>query len=153
MLSTWTSTNAVNAAAWLADLDGDDKPDWCVATTNGANCGLAAEQHITDDGVGWGFSNHAVIEGSVARDGAVDDVVKSAIADVSGDGRGDMCVAVHGSIECAVSQGHGFGPRRTMLVMPTAAPILAMWLGDLDGDGKADVCADDGTSLTCARSP
>lgn len=153
VLSTWTSTNAVNAAAWLADLDGDDKPDWCVATANGANCGLAAEQHITDDGVGWGFSNHAVIEGSVASDGAVDDVVKSAIADVSGDGRGDMCVAVHGSIECAVSQGHGFGPRRTMLVMPTAAPILAMWLGDLDGDGKADVCADDGTSLTCARSP
>ncbi|CAN5367376.1 hypothetical protein BH11MYX1_BH11MYX1_30530 [soil metagenome] len=153
LLSTWTATNAVNAPAWLADLDGDDVPDWCVATANGASCGLAAEQHITDDGVGWAFSDHAVIEGSVANDGAVDDVVRSAIADVSGDGRGDMCVAVHGTIECAVSQGHGFGPRRTMLVMPTQAPIIAMWLGDLDGDGKADACADDGPSITCARSP
>jgi LmbE family N-acetylglucosaminyl deacetylase len=153
VLSTWTATNAVNAPAWLAELDGDDLPDWCVATTNGASCGLAAEQHLTDGGVGWAFSNHAIIEGSVASDGAVTDVVRSAIADVSGDGRGDLCVAVHATIACAVSQGHGFGPRRTMLVMPTTAPITAMWLGDLDGDGKADVCADDGTSITCARSP
>ena len=153
VLSTWPAENATNAPMWPADLDGDDRPDWCVATAGGAQCGLAAEAHITDDAVAWGFSNHAAIEGSVAVDGSIDDVVHSAIADVSGDGRADMCVAVHSNVECAISQGHGFGPRRTMLVMPSALPIVGLWLGDIDGDGKADACADDGTSITCALSP
>jgi hypothetical protein len=153
VLSTWPAANATNAPMWPADLDGDDRPDWCVATADGAQCGLAAEAHITDDGVAWGFSNHAAIEGSVAVDGSIDDVVHSAVADVSGDGRADMCVAVHSNVECAISQGHGFGPRRTMLVMPSSLPIVGLWLGDLDGDGKADACADDGTSITCALSP
>jgi LmbE family N-acetylglucosaminyl deacetylase len=153
VLSSWPAANAINAPAWLADLDGDDQPDWCVATTDGVQCGLAAEAKITDHGVGWGFSNHAAVEGSIGVDGSVDDVVHSAIADVSGDGRADMCVAIESNVECAISQGHGFGPRQVMLAMPSALPIVGLWLGDLDGDGKADACADDGTSITCALSP
>jgi len=152
-VSTWTAENAINAPAWPADLDGDDRPDWCVATPQGVSCGLAAESAITDNGVAWGYSNHAQIEGSIAVDGALDDVERSAVADISGDGRADMCVAVHGTVQCAVSQAHGFGPRRTMIAMPTQAPIIGLWLGDLDGDGKADPCADDGISITCALSP
>ena len=73
------------------------------------------------------------------------DTVHSAIADISGDGRGDMCVAIGRRVECAIGQGHGFGPRHLALVMPTGNPIIGLWLGDLDGDGKADPCADDGT--------
>ncbi len=151
VLSMWPQVTG--APMWPADLDGDDRPDWCIATTTGANCGLAAEAAITDDGVGWSFSNHAQIEGSVAVDGAVDDVVRSAIADISGDGRADMCVAIGNRVECAISQGHGFGPRRLALVMPTSRPIVGLWLGDVDGDGKADPCADDGTQIACALSP
>ncbi|HEY6036958.1 MAG TPA: VCBS repeat-containing protein, partial [Kofleriaceae bacterium] len=153
ILSTWTAANAIDAPAWPADLDGDGRPDWCVSTTLGVNCGLAAEARITDDGVSWGYSNHAHLESSVAVDGALDDVERTAVADITGDGRADMCVALHGTVQCAVSQAHGFGPRRTMIAMPTQAPIIGLWLGDLDGDGKADPCADDGTSITCALSP
>ncbi|MEP6860020.1 MAG: FG-GAP-like repeat-containing protein [Deltaproteobacteria bacterium] len=152
-VSTWPAESAINAPAWPADLDGDDRPDWCVATTQGVNCGLAAESGITDNGVAWGYSNHAQIESSVAVDGSLDDVERTAVADITGDGRADMCVALHGTVQCAVSQAHGFGPRRTMIAMPTQAPIIGLWLGDLDGDGKADPCADDGTSITCALSP
>ncbi|MEO6772604.1 MAG: FG-GAP-like repeat-containing protein [Kofleriaceae bacterium] len=152
-VSTWPAEHAIDAPAWPADLDGDDRPDWCVATPGGVNCGLAAEHNITDDGVAWGYSDHAQIESSVAVDGALDSVERSAVADITGDGRADMCVALHGTVQCAVSQGHGFGPRRTMIAMPTQAPIVGLWLGDLDGDGKADPCADDGTSITCALSP
>ncbi|MFT3694629.1 MAG: FG-GAP-like repeat-containing protein [Kofleriaceae bacterium] len=153
ILSTWPVQNAAGAPAFLADLDGDGQPDWCVTTSGGASCSVSSEANITDDGVAWGFSNHALVDGSAKVDGTVDDVARSAIGDISGDGRADLCVAVHSRVECQVSQSHGFGPRRTMLVMESTAPITGMWLGDLDGDGKDDSCVDDGAQITCALSP
>jgi len=151
ILTTLPATTG--APLWPADLDSDDQPDWCTATAGGVQCGIAAEQTITDDGVSWGFSNNDEVESSVATDGALDDTTHAAIADISGDGRGDMCVAIGDEVECAVSQSHGFGPRRLALVMPTGNPIIGLWLGDLDGDGKADPCADDGTEIACSLSP
>jgi LmbE family N-acetylglucosaminyl deacetylase len=151
ILTSWPGT--AGAPVWPADLDGDTDPDWCSATPEGVQCGLAAEQAITESGQSWGFSIDAVVQGSVASDGTLDDTVHSAIADVSGDGRGDMCVAIGDRVECAVGQGHGFGPRHLALVMPTHKPIIGLWLGDLDGDGKADPCADDGGVIACSLSP
>ena len=150
-LTGWAS--AFGAPAWPADLDGDTAPDWCAATPDGVQCGLAAEQTLTGSGTGWGFSLHDVVESSVAADGSLDDTIHAGIADISGDGRGDMCVALGSDVRCAVSQSHGFGPRRFELELPSGQPIVGLWLGDIDGDGKADACAGDGSAIACAISP
>lgn len=146
--STWPATGA---AVWPADLDGDGAADWCVATDAGPACGLDADRGVTSDGTPWGFAFHGV-EGSAATDGTIADQVHGAVADISGDGRGDLCVALGSSVECAVSQGHAFGPRFSVLTLP-ATRAAALWLGDLDGDGKADPCVDDGTAIFCTLSP
>ena len=151
ILTSWPAT--VGSPLWPADLDGDTAPDWCTATVSGVQCGITAEQTITDSGTSWGFSFNDMVEGSVAADGTLDDTVHSAIGDVSGDGLGDMCVAIGDRVECAIGQGHGFGPRHLALVMPSGNPIIGLWLGDLDGDGKLDPCADDGTAIACSLSP
>ncbi len=72
---------------------------------------------------------------------------------MSGDGKADLCVAVGGAVECALSQGHAFGPRFPVLTLAPGVQAQALWLGDLDGDGKADACVDDGTAILCSISP
>jgi LmbE family N-acetylglucosaminyl deacetylase len=148
--STWP---ADVTALWSGDLDGDYAADWCAATTTGPACGLNADRPVTSDGTPWGFASLTAAEGSMASDGGVADQMHGAVADVSGDGRADLCVAVHSTIECALSQGHAFGPRFPVLTLAPASTVEALWLGDLDGDGKADPCVDDGTSIVCAISP
>lgn len=141
------------ATLWSADLDGDEAADWCVPTATGPVCGLDADRAITSDGTPWGFAFQTVVEGSVATDGAVSDQAHGAVADISGDGRADLCVVIGSNVECALSQGHGFGPRFPVLALPAASTVEALWLGDLDGDGKADPCVDDGTTISCTLSP
>jgi LmbE family N-acetylglucosaminyl deacetylase len=149
MRSSWPMRGAT---LWPADLDGDTAVDWCTATAAGPACGLAADLSVTSDGTPWGFAFHAAVEGSAATDGIVVDQVHGAVADVSGDGRADLCVIVGNNVECALSQGHAFGPRFPVLTLPATSTPEAMWLGDLDGDGKADPCVDDGTTIFCTVS-
>ena len=142
-----------SAALWPADFDADGAADWCVSTDAGPTCGLGADRGITADGIPWGFALDMMVEGSIASDGAIADRNRGAAADVSGDRRADLCIVVGSRVECALSQGHAFGPRSTALELPAGTSVEALWLGDLDGDGKADPCVDDGTSITCALSP
>lgn len=128
-----------------SDLDGDHHTDWCSLTTDGPACGIAAEAARTTDGVPWGFAFGKVVE-TVPNDPALAD-----IADIDGDGDGDLCTPIDGTIACARSQGHGFGPRATVAVLPDGATATALWLGDLDGDGRADACVDLGDQIACAR--
>ncbi|MEP6866661.1 MAG: VCBS repeat-containing protein, partial [Deltaproteobacteria bacterium] len=140
--STWPDPMACVVPS---ELDGDGSADWCVLAGDGPACGLAAESDVTTDGVPWGFSFLGVVE-TPPPDAALTD-----IADIDGDGDGDLCAPVgDGTIACARSNGHGFGPRTVVAVLPDGAPS-AMWLGDLDGDGRADVCVDLGDSIACAR--
>ncbi|MEO8842394.1 MAG: FG-GAP-like repeat-containing protein [Kofleriaceae bacterium] len=127
-----------------SDLDGDHRADWCSLTTEGPACGIAAETSVTTDGVPWGFSFGGVVE-TVPGDPALAD-----IADIDGDGDGDLCTPIAGTIACARSQGHGFGPRATVAVLPDGATATAIWLGDLDGNGRADACVDLGDQIACA---
>jgi LmbE family N-acetylglucosaminyl deacetylase len=148
--SAWPASGAT---LWPADLDGDAVADWCMPTAAGPRCGLDADRAVTADGAPWGFAFHTLVEGSVASDGAVADQMHGAVADISGDGRADLCVVIGSNVECALSQGHGFGPRFPVLTLPASSTAEALWLGDLDGDGKADPCVDDGTSIFCTLSP
>ena len=128
-----------------ADLDGDHHADWCSLTVDGPACGVAGEAALTTDGAPWGFAQGTTIE-TVPEDPALVD-----IADIDGDGDGDLCTPIANTITCARSQGHGFGPRATVAVLPDGATPTALWLGDLDGDGHADACVDLGDQIACAR--
>jgi hypothetical protein len=149
VFSSWPASSP---ALWSGDLDGDGMPDWCSETPSGMACSRMKDRSITTNGESWTFSLDAMPEFSLAQDGVID-ATNAALGDVSGDGRTDACAAVQGVVRCAISQGYGFGPRATMLSLPTTAPVTGLWLGDLDGDGKDDVCADDGATIRCATSP
>ena len=128
------------------DLDGDHQADWCALTAEGPACGLAAERTLSSDGVAWGFAMSSIIE-TVSDDPAITD-----LADIDGDGEGDLCsLPGDGTVACTRSNGRGFGPRTTVAVLPEGAQPTAMWLGDLDGDGDADVCVDLGDTIACAN--
>jgi hypothetical protein len=136
--SQWPSPGAVT---WPADLDGDHRADWCVATETGPACGVDAERELTTDGSPWGFSLDGVVEIAPATAATV------ALGDIDGDGRADLCSLQDDHVLCARSQGRAFGPRTTLAILPDVAS--ALWLGDLDGDGRADACADTGLTITC----
>jgi LmbE family N-acetylglucosaminyl deacetylase len=141
ILSSWP---ALTANVWPADLDGDDVVDWCATGSAGLSCGVSAEAALTTDGVPWLYS---FVKGGVV-DATADDPALTALGDIDGDGRNDVCTVLGRTIECARSQGRGFGPLAPMLTVTTFP--RAVWLGDLDGDGKADVCADLDDAVACA---
>lgn len=142
--SSWPRASDV---VWQADLDGDLRGDWCSSSPSGIACGLASERDVTTDGVPWGFSLAGVV------DPAPTDGPTSALADIDGDGRADLCSLRDGRIMCARSQGHGFGPQSVFAELPAGPAPTALWLGDLDGDHRADACVDQGGSIVCFRAP
>jgi len=132
--SSWPSNDAI---LWPTDLDGDHLADWCVATPTGPACGLAADRTLSTDGVPWGFALAAVVEAPNA------DATTGAFADLDGDGRADFCALDGNRVTCAFSHGGGFGPRTTVVELPTAP--IALWLS-----GSGDLCVDTGVAVTCA---
>ncbi len=142
--STWPQPTDV---VWFADLDGDQQADWCAATDTGPACAVWAQRELTTDGAAWGYSQSGVVDVTAATTATV------ALSDIDRDGRADLCSLRDDRIVCARSQGHGFGPRSTLAILPNQTTASALWLGDLDGDGRADPCVDAGTSIICARQP
>ncbi|HEX4456307.1 MAG TPA: FG-GAP-like repeat-containing protein [Kofleriaceae bacterium] len=138
LLSTWPAADAI---VWPGDLDGDGSADWCSTGSAGLACGVAAETGVTTDGVPWMYSNGGTAE-SVPGDPAL-----TAVADIDGDGNADLCAVIGNDVQCARSQGRGFGPLVTIMTAPSAP--VAVWLGDLDGDGRADTCVDLGDTIAC----
>ena len=136
--SSWPTPDA---ALWPADLDGDGRPDWCAATPDGPACAVDAEREVTAAGDRWAFAPASSALG----------VATTALADIDGDGRADLCTLDDQRVSCTRSQGRGFGPAMTLAVLPIRPSSL--WLGDLDGDGRADACASDDTTIVCALSP
>src|SRR5690606_2694816 len=80
------------------------------------------------------------------------------LADVTGDGRDDVCIRAAAGIRCAPSTGDGFGEI-------FAGPALSddsgwsgtanygtLRFGDIDGDGDADLCARADAGMRCWRS-
>jgi hypothetical protein len=144
--STWPSSSAV---VWPGDLDGDRRADWCAVSGSGVFCGSDALSRVTTDGVPWTYSLGG-IQSQVPTDPAI-----SALGDIDGDGRADLCgvftIGASVRVGCARSQEFGFGPLAVLATLPTIAPT-GLWLGDLDGNGAADVCVDDNLSIRCALS-
>jgi LmbE family N-acetylglucosaminyl deacetylase len=146
LVSPWP---VAGSALWPADLDGDQRADWCAVppgATTGPACAVDRDRDLTTDGAPWAYSQAGMIENT---DGLTADT--TALADVDGDGRADLCTISGNRVSCALAQDHAFGPRATLAILP--APATALWLGDLDGDGRADACTSDGTTITCALAP
>ena len=84
----------------------------------------------------WMYSNGGTAE-TVPADPAL-----TALADIDGDGDADLCAVIGNDVQCARSQGRGFGPLATMLTAPSAP--VAVWVGG------GEICADLGSAIACA---
>ena len=136
---TLTAWPTVAAVTWTADLDGDGQPDWCAGSPSGIGCAVAAESSLSTDGAPWSFSVGGSLDESPTS--------STDIADIDGDLRADLCSLDGTAVQCARSQGRGFGPRVTFATFSSVP--RALWLADLDGDGRADACVDSDTSVDC----
>ena len=143
---TLTTAIARDATAWIGDLDGDGRADWCVAGAAGTTCGLRGDPDAA--GGAWSFSLGGVVDAPPAERGA------SALADVDFDGLLDLCGLDSRGIVCARGQGHGFGPTFVLAPLPPTAADAQLVLGNVDEDGHADACVAPGDgSITCELSP
>lgn len=77
------------------------------------------------------------------------------LADVTGDGRADLCAIVNGVLRCAAGNGDGSFGAAAAIAWPgpiaTAMPE-SLVLGDIDGDGKVDACGVAQNRTMCARN-
>jgi LmbE family N-acetylglucosaminyl deacetylase len=79
------------------------------------------------------------------------------IADLTGDGKGDLCAVEAGGLMCAPGDGAGgFGPavRIDLPGAPLAIDPQSLTLGDVDNDGHPDACGLllDGSGIACATA-
>ncbi|HEY1553394.1 MAG TPA: VCBS repeat-containing protein [Kofleriaceae bacterium] len=77
------------------------------------------------------------------------------IADLTGDGHGDLCAVEAGALMCAPGDGTGAFGSATRIddgAQPFAIDPRSLVLGDVDGDLAADACglASDGSGILCA---
>jgi LmbE family N-acetylglucosaminyl deacetylase len=145
--STWPDRSA---ALWIANLDGDLDPDWCVAMPTGPACSLAADRGTTTDGVPWAYAFLGRVEGS-AGDGALPDTASAVFTDVDGDGRDELCTVRDGAIACSRSQGHGFGPRSVVARLPPGMTPVSLWAEPARGAPVPRICAADATTIACTE--
>ncbi len=135
----------------LVDVTGDGRADLCARTSEDFRCypstgegfGEAIIGPALSDDSGWGVSWHY---GTIR------------MADVTGDGRADVCARRNAGFACWPSEGDGFGDRIDGPEWSNAEgwTDVKYWstieLVDLDGDGRADVCARSSEGVSCHLS-
>ena len=133
------------------DIDGDGLADVCARGTagvqcwrsNGAGFDAAIVGPVLSDEAGWGDVRYA----STLR-----------LADVTGDGRDDICARAGAGVWCYPSTGSGFGERIDGPAWSDASGwddpehFGTLRFGDLDGDGDEDVCARANAGMNCSLS-
>jgi peptidoglycan/xylan/chitin deacetylase (PgdA/CDA1 family) len=130
----------------IGDVNGDGRDDACGRDAIGISCAISVQSTGSD-----GALPRTVFR-SVASAGAGRWDAAGAIhlADVTGDGRADVCVAGAEGIRCAASNVVGeLGELRTWSSDDHAA---SLHFADVDGDGKADACTRTSTGMACARN-
>jgi hypothetical protein len=140
-------------AAGSTDVNGDGRADVCARTAAGVHCRLSTAEGFgatwaTDpelgDAVGWADPSHSL-------------TVR--FADVTGDGRADVCARASAGMRCWPATGDGFAD--AALVGPPwsdaegwDAPgrYASIRAADVDGDGRADLCARGADGVDCHLS-
>lgn len=139
-------------AAWstlrLGDVTGDGRADVCARGPAGVRCwpstgagfGPPIDGPALSDATGWGGLAYAPT---------------LQLADVTGDGRADLCGRAAAGLRCWPSTGTGFGPAWEGPAWSDAAGFDApgqsgtLRFGDLDGDGRSDACIRSAAGLRC----
>lgn len=135
----------------MGDINGNGRADLCARANARIHCWLWNENDETEG-----------IEGpELSNDAGYDDIRYFStirLADVTGDGRDDLCVRTPDDFRCHPSEGDGFGE-------PIIGPSLSddsgwnrpryygtIRMGDVTGNGKADVCARWNAEFSCWES-
>jgi peptidoglycan/xylan/chitin deacetylase (PgdA/CDA1 family) len=164
----------------LGDIDGDGRADLCARGPLGVACAVSFEragsegdrlpltvfraprlrEHALTDAAGWALASSAP---------------SAQLADVTGDGRADLCARGPEGLVCAAALASGaFGTLQSWSAThafpaaPAEEPVPDLsdadgWgndagyyetirFADLDGDHKADVCGRSAAGLVCAQS-
>jgi peptidoglycan/xylan/chitin deacetylase (PgdA/CDA1 family) len=144
----------------VGDVNGDRRADVCGRDTVGITCAISVQNTSPAPSRADDRLPRTIFRGvhgaSPARPGA--GVLSAApagaihLADVTGDGQDDVCIAAADGIACAASNVVGeLGPFRSWSPGdPAASRDLAF--ADVDGDGKADACRRTATGIACAKN-
>jgi hypothetical protein len=148
----------------FGDIDGDGDADVCGRGTAGIRC---AENDGSGqfDGAYWAADTNdfSDLEGWNLRASAY---ASLRLADISGDGRADVCGRAAQGLQCGLSLGTSFANAQLVTwdgAFSDAAGFGAdehgasLAFGDLDGDGHLDACArgpraGEGVALHCSHA-
>jgi hypothetical protein len=158
--SEWTTALALPAAQqgltmMLGDLDGDGAADLCERGVDGVHCAISdpgsssfvdprpSSLSAFSDAGGWDLDE--AYYGTLR------------LADMTGDGRAELCGRSDMGLVCLFAMDGRFSPTAHLLSsdFSDSAGFLSAFRGptlglpDLNGDGRADVCASGATTLVC----
>lgn len=148
----------------IGDVNGDGREDVCGRNALGVSCAVSVQSTSSAEdrmpravfraarrGADAAASGGGASAGGAGAGGA-GAVPAGAIhlADITGDGQADLCIAASDGIACAASNVAGeLGAFRTWSRDDHAASFR---FADVDGDGKADACSRTPTGISCARN-
>ena len=124
----------------FADYNGDGLADICARDDEGVKCWVST-------GDGFGKASKVVPMGDDKHYNDVKYYSTIRFADITGDGRDDMCARFEDGFKCYPAKDSGWG---TPIELGDLANNKGWWdakyfstirMGDLNGDDKADVCA------------
>lgn len=137
----------------LGDVNGDGREDVCGRSALGVSCAVSVQSTSNADermprAVFRAVRRGVDAAGAVAENAAPAGAIH--LADVTGDGQADVCIAASDGIACAASNVAGeLGAFRTWSRDDHAASFR---FADVDGDGKADACSPTASGIACARN-
>ena len=132
----------------MGDVTGDGRTDICARANGGYRCWPS-----TGDGFAAPIQGPPMTNANGFAQQRFYNTIR--LADVTGDGRDDICVRTNNDFRCYPSTGEGVGD-------PIIGPALSdasgwdqiahygtIRMGDVTGDGRADLCARGGGGIRC----
>jgi hypothetical protein len=130
----------------VGDVNGDGREDVCGRAVAGVSCAISVQSTQT----GEERLPKTMFRAARRRSTSTTPVGAIHLADVTGDGQADVCVAAPEGISCAASNVVGeLGEFRSWSRDDHAGSFR---FADVDGDGKADACSRTAQGISCARN-